>query len=229
MISTRAALLFGFCVAGHTACKRERQQPLPEPPASITRMEFTGPDSGWPPQPLGRTDVRQVPWSQAQGDLTDSLARELRRIAEADSRTQAALGQRFAFINVERVEAPKDTAEARPVYRVVFYSHSNNVPVEVLIRDLQVQQVERRPNYDVPESPEEAQMAITLARRSPELRAAVGRLVGSAIVTYPDTSSPLRGHRVLYVTFAAEADSAPRYAAYVDLTEQRVVRTIKEP
>jgi len=173
--------------------------------------------------------VRDVPLTQLPDQLTDSLAARLRQVSLADSRVRAALGQRFAYISVDRVEVSKDAAGAPQAFRVLFFSHTNNVPVEVLIRDLTVQQVERRPNYDLPEGREEVEAAITLARRHATLRTAVAGLMGSAILVYPDSGAAGRGHRVLHVTFAREGEDVPRYWAYVDLTDQKVLRAGKEP
>jgi len=219
-------------IFGLAACKREPQQRLPERPPEVARIQFTGPTEGWPPHPAGRTDVRAVAWTQLPGDLTDSLAAQLRRIATADQRVREALGDRFAFISISPVEGEaKDTvrAAAARVFQLVFFSHTHNVAVEVRVQEQRVQQVERRPGLDVPEGRAEVEAAIALARRDARLRAAVAGLVGSAILAYPDSGAPGFGHRLLHVTFAREGGDVPLYWAYVDLTDGRVLSAGKEP
>jgi len=173
-----------------------------------------------------------VAWTQIPGDLTDSLTAQLRRVATADQRVRGALGTRFAFVTVSPVEVPKDSVRAPSAprtFRLAFFSHSNNVPVEVLVRELRVQLVVRRRGYDLPEGREEVEAAITLARRDRRLRTAVTGLLGSAILAYPDSGASGFGHRLLHVTFARRGEDAPRYWAYVDLTDDRVLDAGKEP
>jgi hypothetical protein len=228
--SHTAVLLAALVCVGLTSCRRERPKPLPERPPTVERLRFTGPDSGWPPRPLGRTNVREVRSTQQGLYLTDTLAAQLRRVAIQDARVQSILGQRFAFISVEAVDVPKGSARAPSarLFRLLFFSHSNNVPVEVLVRDLRVQQVERRPNYDVPEGREEVDTAIALAREDPRLRPAVAALEGSAILAYLESGAQGFGHRVLHVTFARAGEDVPRYWAYVDLTDRRVLSVGEE-
>lgn len=208
-------------------CERPpKQVPLPEQPPKAAVLEFTGRAEGWPPQPKGVTDIALVPWEEIPGSLTDSLEAEIRQAALRDTRVRELLGDRFAYISTDEIELEKDRRRdpSQPLAtRVTFFSHTNNVAVEVRMLGLNVENVARRQEYQPPEGSDEIATAIDLARRDDRLRDKVQGLNAAAILTFLGQGQPGADHRVLYVTFSKEEEDLPRYFALVDLTEGTVL------
>jgi len=227
----RVLLLVGWSLLlAASQTQLEAQEP-PSPP----KLEFTGPDAGWPPRVKGATNVRIVGWQEAPGSLTDQVEARVRRAAERDARVRRELGERFAYISADEIEEGKGRRRdpARPLaVRVTFFSHSNNSAVEVTIRGGVVEGVARRPDDQPPEGVGEIAAAVALARRDSRLRGKVQGLTGHAILVSPDQGEPGYGHRVLTVTFRKraadvtvrrDAEELPRYFALVDLSDQKVL------
>jgi hypothetical protein len=160
--------------------------------------------------------------------LTDTRESELRNAATQDSQVRATLGEHFAYVMAAELDPdkqkPDQATDARAV-RLTFYSYSNNVAVEVLMRQQKVEQVSKHENYQPPEGPEEIKTAIALAQREPRLSELVKGMHATAILIYFERGQPEYGRRILHVSFSAtEAEEeAPRYYALVDLTEQKTV------
>jgi hypothetical protein len=220
------ALLVAFVPAG---CKHGREPsgtPLPERSPTAPVLEFTGPDQGYPPQPVGISNVREVPFAQF-APLSGPRPAELRRLAERDERVRRALGERFAFLSADPVEPPKREGESRPsdAARLTFYSYSANVAVEVLTNADRVESArELARGYQPPESQEEIATATRMALADARLRETnAGTLQPNGIVAYPREGQPGHGNRVLQITFAKDGEDLPAYVAYVDLTAGKVL------
>jgi len=199
---------------------------LPEQVPAIPVLQETGPDSGWPPQVAGATNIHSVPWVPIPGSLTDSLEANLRRIAEGDSRVRQALGTRFTFLGADEIDLPKNEerkpGQALPI-RLTFFNYDGNIAVEVRMVDSRVDSVMHREGYDPPEGQEEIAMAAALARRDPRLAHMGSDLHPKGILVFsPEERGPGRD-RVLRISFFAGEEDLPRFFALVDLTRQAVL------
>jgi len=203
-----------------------KSRPLPATVPAPPDLQFTSTAEGWPPRPRDRTNVAAVPTMARPNALTEVLEAELRTAALQDSRVRTALGERFAYIAAAEVEpvdkrTPPPATGPLPV-RLTFYSYSNNVAVDVLLRGREVAEVLRREGYQPPEGPEEIAEAVALARRDERVGRYVEGMGATAILTY-EQPNQASGHRVLHVSFTPPAADAPRYYALVDLTGRSVV------
>jgi hypothetical protein len=205
---------------------QQPRQRLPERTPEVNRLEFTGPREGWPPKPRERANVTHVPYREIPGSLTDALEARMRRAAVSHPQVRALLGSRFAYISADEIEpdkgAPRNPS-APLAARVTFFSHANNVAVEVRMLQTQVQGARRRAGYHPPEGQDEIRLAVNLARRDSRLYARVRNLEGNAILAHPRQGQPGYGHRVLYVAFSRADEDRTLYFALVDLTAQQVL------
>jgi hypothetical protein len=223
-----ALLLLSLAAACARVRPDGRKSPtLPLPPPDRPVLEDTGPAEGWPPRVKGATNVKVVPWKEIPGSLTDALEQRIHEGALQNAEVRRALGERFAYVSTDEVE-PKKGAPAHEALqtRVTFFSHTNNVAVEVAMNGLRVERTDRREGYDPPEGRDEVKAAVDLALRDRRLEGRAARLRGEAIVLprEPDArEAALRSHRVLYVSFMQGDEDVPRYVAVVDLTDRRVL------
>lgn len=229
-LSTKILLLLNVVLFATVSCHERpaEHKTLPEKIPTPPEVRFTAREEGWPPRPLGRTNVVDVPWTAHLAALTESRELELRKAATKDARVRTALGARFGYVTAAEVEPdkqrPSGATDALPV-RLTFYSYTNNVAVEVVMRQGAVEEVTRREGYQPPEGADEIKAAIVLAQHDSRLAALVKGMHATAIVTYPEQGKPGYGHRVLHVSFSANGteEEVPRYYALVDLTEQKIV------
>ncbi len=226
-IRSAALLALSAALLSITGC-HPKQAALPSTIPSPPEIELSGRDQGFPPRPAGRTEVVDVPYSEFRGALTVSREAQLRQAATQDARVRAALGERFGYIAANRAELDKehrDLAAEALSFTLTFYSYSNNVAVEVLMKQDTVAEVSRREGYQPPEGAEEIKAAIALAQRESRISDAVKGMYATAILTAPEKATPGFGHRILHVSFTATGDpeEVPAYYALVDLTEQKVI------
>lgn len=215
-------------VGGLTTCGpgKKVRGTLPSTPGETPRIEFTGEEAGWPPQPKGAINVTRVVWEEIPGSLTDELESRIREAALRDARVREALGNRFSYISTDARELEKGRLRepTQPLStRVVFFSHTRNVALEVYMLGTAVENVTIREGYDPPEGKEEIDAAVALAESDPRLRGQLEGLTGAALVAFPQAGQPGYRHRVLDVTFTREGEDLPRYFALVDLTDQKVL------
>lgn len=206
-------------------CQRPPKRQLPVPP-EVHELEFTGPEEGWPPRPQEQTNVTEIVEEEIPGSLTDALEAEIRQAALDDKHVQKLLGDRFAYISTDEVESVKgrDRGPSDPLAtRVTFFSHTNNVAVEVRMRGVEVESVQRKEGYQPTEGPDEISEAIALALSDRRLQGKVEGLNGDAILMILPKGKPGYGHRVLYVAFSQEEEDHALYFAIVDLTHRTVL------
>jgi hypothetical protein len=180
----------------------------------------------------------------------------LRTIAEQDSAVKKQLGDRFVFIDMEEVLADqclvsdpshdpslprateRATSQATDVYRLNYYSYTNNVAVHVCMDNNKLLSVQRDPRkgYQPEESEEEITAAIELARIDKRIAGNVHNLHGHALLTSPEEyryfwvkDEAGFGDRVFWVTFSKAPESLALYFATVDLTNRTVLDAGKEP
>jgi hypothetical protein len=220
-------LLSAVTILGVASCRRtENAQTLPTEVPRPPEIKFTGAAEGWPPRPQGRSEETLVNWTPRAQALTEAQVTEIQQLAVQNAQVHTALGQRFAFITAAEADPDKQQSQSAneplPV-RLTFYSYSNNIAVEVLMRGREVASVERKEGYQPPEGAEEIKVAIEMARRDSRIRAAVKDMSATAIVTYPEPKRPGYGHRILHVSFSGPNEDVPRYYALVDLTDQKIL------
>lgn len=199
------------------------QDTITEP--KVPELVFTDPRRGFPPQPREITNVRDVPWEPIRGGLSDELARRLGRAVAVNPTVRGRLGERWVHVSTQQLDpgkaerpAPRDSLDVQSM----FYSYTNNVAIEVFSRGERVDSVRAVPGYQPPETPDEIQTAISLARQDQRIRERVGGLAADAILTPPLEGKEVEGHRLMYVTFRGEKEFYPRFWAVVDMTLGRV-------
>jgi len=186
---------------------------------------MTGPEKGWPPQPRQISNIREVPWQEVQNILSGTREAEVRQLAIRDARVSELLGDRYAFIGSSMLESSKEArASSRAgIIQLTFFSHANNVAVEVEIADAKVLRALRHAGYQPPEGPDEVKAALAAALADNRIPQDAGTLEGTGILAWPAEGAPGAGHRVIHVTFAKPGEDVPRYEALVDLTIQKVL------
>jgi hypothetical protein len=224
------------------------EQPVGELPASVPEvaaLEFAIPDERFagdaifPPQIVGATNVEILPVEGVSIGLTPEEETEVLELALANAEVRGLLGERFNLLTAERIPVDialgKDVAPEladrllsleRPITLATFFSYDNNLVVEVFLQEREVIFINRRNprEYQPPESPEEVEQAVALAREA--LGRRVAELTGTAILAFPvsATGEPtFYDRRVLYVAFYERLDAAPLFYALVDLTNQEVL------
>lgn len=201
-------------------------QQIPAPPAPAPGLEFTDKEAGWPPQVKGATNVRILPMKLIPEALTPAFATRLGEVASASPVVRSALGDRFAFIEADLLDGDKQRDQPPPEQQLAhatFYSYSRNVAVRALVRGGEVLEVVDVEGYQPPESPQEIEQAIQLARKDARISDAVRGLEGRALLTELGEGQPGAGHRVLYVSFLARDSARTELMALVDLTDNRVL------
>lgn len=199
--------------------------------------EYTEPGGVWPPR---QTEiVSDRPATTEELILPDAEVADLEAGDDAQGAEQrrltAALGDRF-----ERVASgPELDAKGQPQgdsVRTTYFSYSANATVEVVESGGRILAIDSTPaaQYQPPRTETEQERAVALAR---EALAAAGHaraadIEGYAILAFPhpDNDLPDPGTaqfngRVLYVSFHVDALSDPEFAAWVDLTSERVLRS----
>lgn len=220
LLATIASAAVGGCQ------EPKRKAALPEKPPEIAVLEFGKEEGGWPPLPIGAQNVTLISWSEVAVSLTEPLGVQLQQAALADAQVRQLLGERFVFISADELEQgktgrPQTTAELAT--RLTFFSHTNNVAVEVRMLGSKVENVNRREGYQPPEGAEEIDLAVQLARRDSRIREKVANLEAGALVAFPQKDQPGYGNRVLYVSFSKLGEGLAHYMALVDLTTQKVL------
>ncbi|GMW05312.1 MAG: hypothetical protein QY320_03545 [Gammaproteobacteria bacterium] len=189
-------------------------------------------DMIWPPQPRGITNVTSRADTGDRARLAkaqEKLAAALERVALVGPDVRQALGNRYTRIAVQQ-HAGKDGTPAEPV--LVYFSHATNSTVEVAMDRQRVRSVHRvsAAEYQPEITDEEVTEAEGIARSHfaglGEER--VAQLEAFGILAYKPTGSGFYDTRVLYISFHPDNDSFPEYAAWVDLTNRRVIRTLIE-
>ncbi len=170
--------------------------------------------------------------------LSGQQIQSLRRTAESNPRVTALLGERWGFIEADRV--PPDNKVSfgccrrdQAVTRLLYYSYSHNSAVDVRMTETGVLSAGRAESYLPPEGPQDIQRGIELARADSRLAGKVQQLEGHGLLMQPDRgffrNDPGFAHRVIWITFSEGQDGDPKYWAVVDLTEDRVLDAGEEP
>ena len=189
-------------------------------------------DETWPPQPRGMKD--SVLLDNAGGDtvadqLRERRAQALESSALSQAQVRAALGTRFA-----RAALIEDTDKSGAIKssRLVYFSHSKNVTVELALDGQTVRGVKSVPAtvYQPEITDQEIAQAEAIARAhfTSIGEFGVAQLQAFGILAYLPSGTGFYATRVLYISFHSNSDAPPEYAAWVDLSRQRVLRVRKE-
>lgn len=227
---------WGIAATAFTGVTGSQGITLPDPTEAVAPLGPRHNHEGltWPPQPRGITNV--VIHSNLEQEIKDRLLekarmdRRLERIATTNPEVIRALGQQFTRITVIEKE---DKTNGRVVSQMVFFSRDRNATVEVDFDDEEIRAVNSLPPWDYqPEiTDEEVTEAAALARTYflNQGRATIAGLNAYGILAYQPEGVGFFGTRVLYVSFHQHEDAPPEFAAWVDLTNQLILKTREEP
>jgi hypothetical protein len=212
------------------------KRPLPISAPMPARLEFDDPSDGSRVKPKNATALPDSVVSHGQDAALPSVA-EFEARAAANTAVRDLLGERYALISLHPADPPHKfdlgcCSPAPPLLESMFYSYSNDAAVEVTLRGERIVSVRQRKDYLPPESREELDQAVELARKDDRIAASIQGLEGHAILMQPGDgiifNDPGYGHRVFWVTFSQGVSGNPQYWAVVDLSERKVLKADKE-
>ena len=175
---------------------------------------------------------------RATAVLTADDVTQFRKAAEGDRRVAALLGKRWTFSDADRMPPQGKVLfgccrEVSSMTRLVYYSYSQNVAVEVRLKETAVLSVSPLEGYQPPEGQQDVQRGIELAKADQRLAGKVDQLQGHGLLMQPDRgffrNEPGYAHRTIWITFSKGEDGDPKYWAVVDLTEDKVLEAGEEP
>lgn len=208
---------------------------LPKTIPKIPNLDFAGAGHGWPPIPLEWENVQPVEVEEIPGALTEELEVRIRKSAGENPRVQAVLGERHVHLTTDMRYFGKGVRPnpALPLdTRLIYFSHTNNIAVEVLMKGLSLVSVAVIPGFQPPEVPEEIEVAVKLARADPRLKNEVRDLGSGGLLLVRREGEIGYGHRLIWVTFFepedTEGEKPALYTAVVDLTDLKVLFTRRE-
>jgi len=214
-----------------------RTDPAQAVPPSRHRHNHEG--MTWPPQPRGIANV-VVRSTMAEEEYDHRIKRarmdRLEQKAKADIRAIQELGNRFTPITVlekDDKEDDEDKNHRMVVSQLVFFSHDKNATVEVgFDADETIESVTVTPaqEYQPEITNEEIKDAANLARKY-FISQGFKRIAGLrpyGILAYRPEGKGFFDTRVIYVSFHTHDDAPPQLAAWVDLTNQRILEVREE-
>ncbi len=214
---------------------------LPEEIPPLNSLQFTGEDTAGhhKPKMVGASGDAAVKRSTNDAAvLTADEVATFRTVAESDRGVAMQLGSRWVFIDADRMPPEGKLTfgccrQTTSVVRLVYYSYSQNVAVDVRVKESGVLSVSRREGYQPPEGQGDVQRGIELAKADPRLAGKVNQLQGHGLLMQPDQgffrNDPGYGHRTIWITFSEGQGGDPKYWAVVDLTEDKVLEAGEEP
>jgi len=212
----------------------EHVDDLPSAPDVVPTLDFDR--EQWPPIPRGAVDApSRRATITTTGPLTEVLEAEIRRAAIASERVQRSLGDRFAHISTDYFEIGKGHSRdcAAPLAtRLIFFSHTHNVAVEVEMTGAHPKEVRVKEGYQPSEGLDEIAEAICLAKADARIKDRVQLLAGHAILLPTSAETLGSGHRMLRVTFTDPSETVQEkpalFSAVVDLIDRRVLMARQE-
>lgn len=199
---------------------------------------FTRIGTEWPPQPrqmenvvwLGRNSNNRRIGNQVIGTSSSAA---LASVLSSDDVHE--LGDRFTFVGTTqtggKTSQPSQTS-------MTYFSHSNNKTVEVLLNQGDIATVKQiNPSeYQPPLTEEEVIEAVKITRERllQDGFERIQQLEGYGILAFKPESEVRSGDkgfyetRVVYVSFHEHIDARPEFIAWVDLTEQVVIKSQKD-
>ncbi|MGH8543443.1 MAG: hypothetical protein ACREX3_07410 [Gammaproteobacteria bacterium] len=189
-------------------------------------------DLPWPPVPRGIENV--IVHSKPAEDLSrerrrDQRFRNLEDFARRNPAVDFALGANPTRIGVID-DANNDKFKDK--IRLEYFNRDKNATIEVTLDGDKVRRLKIIPanEYQPEITDEEATEAITLARDYLANRGflRVLGLKGFGILAYKPQGKGFYDGRVIYVSFHEHDDAPPEFAAWVDLTKQKILKTRRE-
>lgn len=187
----------------------------------------------WPPQPRGITNI--VVYSNRGQEITDRLLKPdrmdlLERKARTDPKINRVLGSKFTRITV--IDKQDDKAKGEVITQMVFFSRDRNTTVEVEFRNEAIRAVKSIPASEYqPEILDEEIVEATQLARSHFLNQNISKVIGLkayGILPYKPQGVGFFDTRVIYVSFHKHDDALPELVAWVDLTNQRILKAHEE-
>ena len=212
------------------------KRPLPVSAPIPARLEFDDPPDGSRVRVKNATALPDSAVVHSPDAALPSAA-EFQARAAANTAVRNLLGERYALISVHPADPPHKfdlgcCSPAPPLMEGMFYSYSHDAAVEVALRGERIVSVRQRKDYLPPESQEELDQAVELARKDDRISTSIQGLEGHAILMQPGDgivfNDPGYGHRVFWVTFSQGVSGNPEYWAVVDLSERKVLKADKE-
>lgn len=214
---------------------------LPDKVPAPHVFQFTGDDTAGHHKPKMAGAVADAGVKRATNEgavLTSGEVAALRSAAEGDRRVAALLGKRWTFIDADRLPPEGKVSfgccrDVSSMARLVYYSYSQNVAVDVRLKETAVLSVSRLDGYQPPEGKQDVQRGIELAKADSRLAGKVDQLQGHGLLMQPDRgffrNEPGYAHRTIWITFSKGEDGDPKYWAVVDLTDEKVLEAGEEP
>lgn len=193
----------------------------------------------WPPQPEHLVDVT---WLPGAASATVRAAQVQSAQAEAlvlnEATVQAALGERFVR-STTMTNQPKGVAAAgsaapqAATTQVVFFSYTRNATIEVTVQAGEITAIKELPAHVYQPEPTTSEKARAIALARLHFRTAgqqrILQLNGYVIQAYePEGTTGFYDTRVLYVTFHEDITSRPEFGAWVDLTNESVIKSFHD-
>jgi hypothetical protein len=201
---------------------------FPRLPPVVHHLHAINPGDGWPPKLARAKSPRTVTPLPPLTVLDSRREDRLRRHALQDPRIKALLGGRWEYLGCHQTEQRNYRHDGALHARLSFYNYTARHAIDVELVDDEIVEVRRLDGYMPPEGPIEIRQAIAMARADGRLNGKVEALDSHAILQSPtEPAHPLGGRRILWVVFSEPDDPRrempARFAALVDLTEQKVV------
>lgn len=210
---------------------------LPIPPGRVHHLEFDDPSDGVRRMPMGIT-ARPAGQGIGVDGSRSAIASDLAAKAVTNPKVREVLGNRHTLIAATVADPGAKHLSGcctgmTPKHRLMFYSYTNDVAVDVEMKGDDVINIVRRDrSYLPPEGEEEMQQVIDLARKDSRIPGGLPQLDGHAILMQPGDgllwNEPGYGHRVFWVTFSKGLSGNPEYWAVVDMSAQTVLKVEKE-
>ncbi len=186
----------------------------------------------WPPEPRGISNViihADVAQERNIQSLTSDRMLVLEERTKNNPTASRYLGKKFKRMTLIKKD---DKKTGSVVDEIVFYSYDKNATVKVEFADENIKSVKSIPaqEYQPEITDEEATEAEKLARtyfvnhgvsKAADLKA-------FSILGYKPEGAGFYNTRVIYVSFHNNEDTPPEFMAWVDLSNQRVIKTREE-
>lgn len=189
-------------------------------------------DQTWPPQPPGRTKVKDKSDPNIERNRQakqHTRFAQLEQAIPAGSQLAQILGRNFRRVSITD-ETDKEGTQSPS--RFTYFSQDNNLTVEVLFDGSSIQSVKaiEASEYQPEITDEEIADAVQLARAH-FLSLGLSRvqtLKAYGILAYRPEGKGFYDSRVIYVSFHAGDDAPPEMIAWVDLTHQTILNAREE-
>jgi hypothetical protein len=199
-----------------------------------TMHEHDHANKTWPPTPEGTKNIKPKSTAAAQKLQAAKESRQksdIEKPLKVRSEVSRALGKRFNKPTLIEDE-PKDGSEKES--HLVYFSHEKNSTVDVVTKGnaRKFNRVKTIPAKDYqPEITDEEIAAAEKIARAYYASKGISRveqLKAFGILAYKPEGKGFYDARVIYISFHLDSDSLPEYVAWVDLTNQAVIREQKE-